>query len=519
MKIFKGNILTCDSQNSVKKYLVEDKGKIVFTGDILPDTYKGFKISELNEKALIPSFGDTHTHFLSYSLFSATLDVRESENFEDLSRHINNYAKRCKNKVILGFGISPSSLKEEKLPDSDDLDGMYSLKPLMIVKYDGHAAVLNSRMLKLLPKKIQKLRGFNTNGYLLHEAFYAATDFVTSKVSIFSLLKNLQSCIDDMAEKGVSIIHTAESVGFPFDLDVDIVRMMIRAQKNPIQFRVFFQTMDLKKIFKRKLPRVGGCFKTALDGCFGSKDAALLNPYENSSSNGILFYTDEIVKQFVIEANRKGLQIQLHAIGDAAFKQAVHAFSAALKDYHRSDHRHSIIHGCLADRRSLEMCAELNICIAAQPAFLNWNLEPAHYLEKIIGKRTYDISPYRTILDMGIHVSGGSDAPCTTVDPINGMYCACNHYVKEESISIEEALKMFTYEAAYLGFDEKERGSLEVSKVADMVVLNKNPYELNREDLKELKVEEFYLSGSKYEKDVPLTSKLLSYLKGRGKKM
>jgi predicted amidohydrolase YtcJ len=165
------------------------------------------------------------------------------------------------------------------------------------------------------------------------------------------------------------------------------------------------------------------------------------------------------------------------------------------------------------------MCAELNICIAAQPAFLNWNLEPAHYLEKIIGKRTYDISPYRTILDMGIHVSGGSDAPCTTVDPINGMYCACNHYVKEESISIKEALKMFTYEAAYLGFDEKERGSLEVSKVADMVVLNKNPYELNREDLKELKVEEFYLSGSKYEKDVPLTSKLLSYLKGRGKKM
>ena len=91
--------------------------------------------------------------------------------------------------------------------------------------------------------------------------------------------------------------------------------------------------MDIKKVLKRKLPRVGGCFATALDGCFGSVDAALNEPYSNDSQNkGVLFYTQEKVDAFVREANRAHLQIEMHAIGDAAFDHAVNAFATALQD-------------------------------------------------------------------------------------------------------------------------------------------------------------------------------------------
>lgn len=107
---------------------------------------------------------------------------------------------------------------------------------------------------------------------------------------------------------------------------------MLRGITNGMQMRVFMQTLDVNKAVKRKLPRIGGCFETALDGCFGSMDAALLSPYENTSDCGVLYYSDEKVTEFCKAANRAGLQIEMHAIGDKAFVQAVRAIKAALDD-------------------------------------------------------------------------------------------------------------------------------------------------------------------------------------------
>jgi len=322
-----------------------------------------------------------------------------------------------------------------------------------------------------------------------------------------------------MAKNGIGMMHTVEGVGFPRDLDVDMSRFFAKGQRNPFQIRVFFQTLDVNKVIKRKLPRIGGCFAAALDGCFGSMDAALIQPYKNTNNNGVLFYSDEKVTEFAKEANRKGLQIEVHAIGDAAFDQAVNALESALKDHPRNDHRHTIIHACLPTERGLEKAANLGIGIAAQPAFLQWPLEPLSYIEDILGDRAYKISPFRTMLDMGLHISGGSDAPCTIPDPIEGIYSACNHYVEEESVTISEALRMFTYEAARMSFDEKERGSLEEGKIADLVILNKNPLKMKREDLRQLKSEGLILSGKPYKPNQSLPDLIIRGATSKGKKI
>ena len=205
-------------------------------------------------------------------------------------------------------------------------------------------------------------------------------------------------------------------------------------------------------------------------------DAALNEPYSNDPENrGVLFYSDEAVTEFCKRANREGLQIELHAIGDAAFDQALRALEAALEDFPRKDHRHGIIHACLPTERGLEKCAGLGIHIPLQPAFLDWDLEPYGYLKGILGDRVDSISPLRKMTDMGIVLSGGSDAPCTLPDPIFGIYCACNHYVPGQSLTIQEALKLFTCNCAWTTFDEKDRGSLEAGKAADMAILNRNP--------------------------------------------
>ncbi|MCG8685281.1 MAG: amidohydrolase [Desulfobacterales bacterium] len=499
MTIYKGTVLTCDKHDTICRYLVEDKGTIRFTGDELPQEYMGHKQVDLGQKALIPSFGDSHIHFTSHALFSNTLDVRHAKDFSDLKELITAYLDRTDAKTVLGFGISSHSLKEGRMITRTELDRMEK-RPVMLIKYDGHASVINTAMQKLLPAKIKSLRGWNQdNGHLFQEAFYAATDYITSKVSVISLVRNMLSTVDQMAAKGISTVHPAEGVGFLFDLDVDIVRFLARGLNDPVQFRIFFQTLDIRKVLKRKLDRIGGCFATALDGCFGSCDAALNQPYAHEPENkGILFYTDKQVDEFVQSAHDKGLQVQLHAIGDAAVDQAVNAFDKAIKNNPRNNHRHSIIHASLMTRQAMELCAEHEIGIAAQASMLYMDLEPYSFLKEIIGDRANDILPFRTMLDMGVHISGGSDAPVTLPDPAYGIWCACNHNQKAQSISVAEALKMYTLEPAWATFDDDQRGTLEPGKIADMVILDQNPFDMDKKDLYKLKTEQLILKGRPY---------------------
>jgi len=521
MQIFNGTIITCDKDNNVFSYLVEDKGKIVHVGNDLPKIYANSKPVELDKKALIPSFGDGHIHFSNWALFAVSFfDIRSARNFSETGEMIKAFIlNNKKSKLVLCFGASKHSVEEKKLITRDELDEFCSDKPLIIICYDGHSCIINSYLLNKLPVNIHKMRGFNKDtGQLFNEAFYAATDFATSMISPLTLVKSIIKGYDLLAEKGIGMIHPVEGVGFPMDMDVTLASLIARAQtkKNRFQTRLFFQTMDVKKVLKRKLPRIGGCFATALDGCFGACDAALIDPYSNDPNNkGILFYKDEEVIKFAKEANRAGLQIEMHVIGDAASHQAVMAIEEALKDYPRKDHRHTIIHACLISPEDLGKCAKLEIGITLQPGFLISPLEPAEYLEEILGSRIKTGSPLRNIIDSGIHLSTGSDAPVTHPDPIEAIYGACNHpYDAKQSVSIQEALKMATYEVAWTSFDEHERGSLKQGKIADMVVLNQNPLKMNTKDLLKLKTDQLYLSGKIYKPNMSIFNAIISGVLG-----
>jgi predicted amidohydrolase YtcJ len=146
-----------------------------------------------------------------------------------------------------------------------------------------------------------------------------------------------------------------------------------------------------------------------------------------------------------------------------------------------------------------------------------WDLEPLEFLHSILGNRADKISPLRKMTAMGIVLSGGSDAPCTLPDPIAGIHAACNHYVPEQSLTIPEALKLFTYNAAWTTFDEKERGSLETGKMADMVILNRNPLTMKPDELLGLKVENLLLKGEPYKKGQGMLSLLAKGLLMGGK--
>ncbi|MFQ5486738.1 MAG: amidohydrolase family protein, partial [Desulfobacterales bacterium] len=152
--------------------------------------------------------------------------------------------------------------------------------------------------------------------------------------------------------------------------------------------------------------------------------------------------------------------------------------------------------------------------------FLISPIEPVAYLNEILGPRVSGSSPLKTILNAGIRLSGGSDAPVTHPDPIEGIYGACNHpYDPDQSVSIIDALKMFTYNVAWTTFDEKERGSLEKGKIADMVILNQDPLTLDPVDLRSLKVEKLFLAGKEYKSGMNLLGMLWNSFTGRQEKI
>lgn len=500
MNVYEGYIITCDSKNTVTKYLVEDNGRIVYIGNDLPSRYQEVNRILLGKKALIPSFVDTHMHLASYSTFRAGLNVMEARSNSEITSKLREFIKSNKDKLIIVFGASPYSVKEKCLISRRELDEVCQERPIMVVKYDGHACIINSALLELVRDKIKDLRGYHEeSGEMQQEAFFEVSNYVTKSVSSIKLVSNMQDTVNYMASKGIGMIHTVSGVGFTKDLDVDLERWFGRGLDNGIQLRVFFQTLQVEKAIKRKLSRIGGCFETALDGCYGSMDAAMITPYEGTDNKGVLYYSDEQVIEFCKKANRANLQIELHAIGDAAFNQATKAIKAALDDYPRKDHRHGIIHSCLPTKEGLEICKKYQIQIPLQTSFINWPQEPDEYLSEILGERNEYLNPLATFSENKITFSAGSDAPCTDPDPLLWIHNACNHSNDKQSISVYEALRMCTYNGYAATFDEKERGSLEVNKIADMVLLSENPYEVEKHSLKDIKVEQLYLAGRPYE--------------------
>lgn len=500
MKCFHGNILTVDPENRVCSYLVEDGGKILFVGDSLPEAYSAAQRIELGERALIPAFTDTHQHFASFSTFHAGLNVMAAGSNREILERIRAFAAEARGNTLIAFGASPYSVEEGRLVTRAELDTVCPDRELMVVKYDGHACIVNSRLLKKLEKKVRTLRGYHPeSGEMNQEAFFAFSDYITNSLSLPELLRNMQKAVDFLAAKGIGCVHTVSGVGFPANLDITLEQLFGKSLKNGFQLRVFPQSLDIRAATRRKLPRIGGCFACALDGCFGSHDAALNAPYVDGGE-GVLYYDNQRVTDFCKAANRAGLQIELHAIGDRAFDQAARALAAALEDYPRKDARHGIIHDCLPTEAGIALCRKYGIQMPVQSAFIGWEQEPNAYLEAILGaERLKKLNPLRAFRDAGIVVSFGSDAPCTTPDPISWIHRAVNHSNPSQAVSVRDALRMCTYNGSYAAFDEAQRGSLETGKIADMVVLSQNPYFVAPDSLAGIRVEQLYLSGEPYQ--------------------
>ena len=264
--------------------------------------------------------------------------------------------------------------------------------------------------------------------------------------------------------------------------------------KLPLNTVIWNQVMDIDETVDLGLTRIGGCI--CADGAIDAYTAALFEPYLDQPDNcGTLNFTQQEMDDFILAAHKNGLQVAIHCETDRAIEQVLSAMEKALEAYPRQDHRHRIEHCEIPTKDQVERMGRAGIMAGMQPAFLPYLVDMEDYELRFGMERLRWMHPYRTMLENGVKMSGGSDCPVTPHGPLVGIQAAVLHPIEEERITALEAIRMFTIDAAFSGFEETIRGSIEPGKIADLVILSADPTNVVPEAIRDITIIKTIVEG------------------------
>jgi predicted amidohydrolase YtcJ len=495
------NVITMNPQQPRARALAVHAGNIVAVGswrDVVPHA-EGVSVLDLAGKTVVPGMIDTHTHFLWTALSLAALDVSGANDHVALQAIVRQaVAETTPGEAIIGMGFTEYALDTQEFsPIIDALDVVAPENPILLVGVTGHASAVNSRGLELLnfprgtPGIMLDADG-RPNGLLADKANNEAFGlFGEHSGTAGEAVEMIAKAIEKAHSVGLTTVHALEggSAG-----DNEVAEAFLAAMPSlPLRFVFFYQTLDVDRALELGLPRVGGCI--LLDGDVGPHTAALSEPYVNDPEcYGTLYYTQEEIDAFVLKAHTAGLQVAMHAVGDAAVEQALNAYEAALNAHPRDDHRHRIEHCEVIREEQIQRAQRLGMALAIQPPFNHYWPHTEYY--PTLGKeRAWKVDPVRTLVRPGLLVAGGSDSTVTPLGPLIGVHAAVNHSNPAERVSFQEALELYTINAARIAFQETDRGSLEVGKLADFVVLAEDPFSVDPSRIKDIPVEMTVIGG------------------------
>ena len=520
---FGGNIITMNDLNPHVAAVGIDSDKIVAVGkitDVEEKLKNEYDLIDLKGKTLLPGFIDSHIHAIGGIFLLLYPSLKNIKNLNDLQDIIKKEASlREPDELLIAFGLDEEKLENPVIPTKWDLDEACPDTPVFIFRHDIHIGIANSKLLELLdinndtiaPEggEIKKNDKGEITGVLIENAInfiFKIIRLPNSKV----IRETADKFFLDLAEKGVTSIHGVlelDRKGGVENLGGIALPILKLIQENVLQnyYGIFF-TANPKKILKIKKPPLEednefskfkvGCLKAWLDGSFGAYTACMFEPFSNQPGNsGYCVIDEDILYERMKKAHNMELQIAIHAIGDKANKILVDLYQKLLEEYPRENHRHRIEHASMLTPEVIQRIKKLGLIVSCQPTFI---LSEYNWLEKRFGaKRCQIIYPFKSIVDAGIVIASGSDGPVEDPNPILGLHAMVNRegFIPEESISIEEALKTYTINGAYAAFEEKVKGSIEVGKLADFVILDKNPLEVPKDEIKEIRVLETIIRG------------------------
>lgn len=483
-----GNIITMDDRRPKAKAIAVNNGRIIRVGssaDMDSFLEQGWPYGDLEGKTVVPGFIDCHSHLDLTGIMHVGFQIASASTMHELITMIQNVATIVpEGESILFFGLDETKLKERRVPTRDDLDQASMKHSIVVLHYTWHQTFVNSKAIERFQVTPEKEGAFvyegKLTGVLKDPVAFAINSAVIRQIPEERIKEGIIQVVNEALQHGITTIHTMQGA---MGLD-ELTEMMVRLQeKLPVHLLFWEQSDDVERAIKNKLLRIGGCGSMQADGEVGSNTAAIFegNP-ERLVHRGLLNYSQERWDHLILEAHKNHLQFAAHAEGEAGIEAVLSAMERAQKVYKRTNSRHRIEHMELPTLTQMKRMAKLDVLASMQPAFANIAQEEFEKLTEQYGKsRMRFFNPMRSVRDLGVKLVGGSDSPVTPYDPLWGMHCALNHPVKEERLSVQEVLRMFTICAAYSGFEENEKGTIEERKLADVVVLSKDPFRVSPE--------------------------------------
>lgn len=530
--LINGKIHTMDKLKPTAEAVAVKAGNIVMVGsskDVLKLKTDNTEVIDLQGKALLPGFNDSHMHLLNFGLSLRMVDLNSVKTIDEIIERTRSFIEAKgieKDKWIQGRGWNQDYFNGEKrFPTRYDLDKISVEHPIALSRACGHICIVNSKALELagVTKDTPQVEGgyfdLDQEGEPLGIIRENALSLIYDKIPA-PQVPEIKEIIKEVAayanSRGLTSVQSDDLESIPGGSSELILQAYSELKEEGFTLRVNEQCllpdMDRLKKFLDKGYRTGygnelfkiGPLKLLADGSLGARTAALCETYaDDETTNGILVYDDKELEELVKFAHDGGMQVAIHGIGDRAMYMAFEALEKALKDNPRENHRHSIVHCQITDEVLLDKFRNMKVIAHIQPIFLHYDI---HIVEQRVGrekaKKTY---AFKTMIDKGVHIGMGTDCPVEPLDVMPCIYCAVTRkdlkgypeegWLPEERLSVEEAVYNYTMGSAYASFEEHVKGSITEGKLADLVVLSDDIFEVKPERIKDSKIEKTFLGG------------------------
>lgn len=522
--LINGNVITLE-EKLAEAVAVRD-GKIIFVGlseDCL--SYKGSdsEIIDLNGKTLMPGFIESHGHPLIFGNTFLEVDCGPSavDSIEELLISIKEKAETLSDgQWILGGGWDDSKFLEKRTPTRWDLDKVAPNHPVFLRRTCGHTVVTNSKALELadITKETSQVEGGHIQidlvtgeptGILQERAIQLIP---VPAYSNEVLHEGMLAAQKQFAEWGMTTIHCMST----HQQEMTVYQNLLKRDELTIRYRLWLwalsklnspgclnETIQLgvQSGFGNEFIKIQG-MKFMLDGSIGGKTAAVEVPYlGEEKETGILYSSEDALIPHVTAANQANLRVAIHAIGERAIDQALNIIEAASEEVNSvKSMRNRIEHCTLVNEGHAKRLKELGVVVGSSTGFI---LPSADNYIRVLGmERAKQILPHGLYKKYGIIAPGNSDLPVVNGNPFEGIYGMVTRKTEngvvlgeEHAVSVEEALKAFTLDAAYSSYEEDILGSIKVNKLADMIMLSDNPFSIDPEKLKDIVVEMTIMGG------------------------
>lgn len=438
------------------------------------------RVVELPGATIVPGFVDAHVHLTGTGIHHQAPEVGRARSAAELLEAVRGVLERRTGPTLV-HGWDESRWERREPPTRAQLDALTD-RPLAVVRADGHLSLANAAALtasgaEAFPGVERDPEGVPT-GVVRAEANVALQRWFAANLSRHDLEELQLSAAALAASHGVTCVHEMSMIDQRGVRDLEV--LLAQRERLPVDVVVYPVTTDVSLAMALGMPRVGG--DLPVDGSIGARTAWLREPYRDAGHRGTAFLAGEELAAFLRDGHHAGLQVGVHAIGDAAIAAVIDAWEGVYRALdsrgrrHFRARRHRIEHAEMLDPGLLERAAMMGLALSVQPSFdATWGGPGGLYEQALGAERARGMNPFRSILARGMEMGAGSDSPIVTIDPMAALAALERHHDPAQRLLREEAVRVHTIGGARLAQQEGKKGSLEPGAHADLVVYPADP--------------------------------------------